>query len=147
MEVKTGNIKAVANIHRNSEGIVGEYFNYFTDYMYEPGAVVQNSAISFVDSCCISNIASGNSSIKFYDKISSTSANLDATEKGYEFVTTPIHILAFYNAIANNGIMMQPKLVTEITNGKDTIQQFHSTKISSCSFSKEKAVTVKMNCQ
>lgn len=143
MEVKTGNIKAVANIHRNSEGIVGEYFNYFTDYMYEPGAAVQNSAISFVDSCCISNIASGNSSIKFYDKISSTSANLDATEKGYEFFTTPIHILAFYNAIANNGIMMQPKLVTEITNGKDTIQQFHSTKLRSCSFSKGKAVTVK----
>ena len=39
---------------------------------------------------------------------------------GYGLTITPLQTLAFYNAIANNGRMMQPQFVTSITrNGKE----------------------------
>ncbi|MBL0128352.1 MAG: transpeptidase family protein [Flavobacteriales bacterium] len=40
---------------------------------------------------------------------------------GYEVLLTPMQILTFYNAVANDGRMMQPQFVTRITrNGKLT---------------------------
>ncbi len=36
---------------------------------------------------------------------------------GYEVELTPLQILTFYNAVANDGVMMKPRFVTEIKDG------------------------------
>ena len=43
---------------------------------------------------------------------------------GYELEVTPLHLLTFYNAIANNGCMVKPRLVTEIFSKDSTICQY-----------------------
>ena len=46
MEVETGAIISMANMHRLENGKVGEYFNYALDYSYEPGAVAQTMTLA-----------------------------------------------------------------------------------------------------
>ncbi len=43
---------------------------------------------------------------------------------GYGVTITPLQTLAFYNAIANNGRMMQPQFVTDVTRNGKTIEHF-----------------------
>jgi cell division protein FtsI (penicillin-binding protein 3) len=43
---------------------------------------------------------------------------------GYEVTITPLQTLTFYNAIANNGVMVKPLFVSEIREGGKTIQKF-----------------------
>jgi len=43
---------------------------------------------------------------------------------GYEVTTTPIQLLTFYNAVANNGRMMKPMFVSHITLTGRTVQEF-----------------------
>jgi cell division protein FtsI (penicillin-binding protein 3) len=43
---------------------------------------------------------------------------------GYELKITPLQTLAFYNAIANNGVMMKPRFVKEIQEAGTIIKQF-----------------------
>jgi cell division protein FtsI (penicillin-binding protein 3) len=43
---------------------------------------------------------------------------------GYEMQMTPLQVLKFYNAVANNGKLMQPQLVTSIVEGQKTIKKF-----------------------
>lgn len=43
---------------------------------------------------------------------------------GYEVRMTPLQILAFYNAIANNGRMVRPRFVKAITSHGDVIEKF-----------------------
>ena len=43
---------------------------------------------------------------------------------GYETQIPPIYILNFYNAIANNGVMVKPKFVERIMKDGETIQEF-----------------------
>lgn len=40
---------------------------------------------------------------------------------GYEIELTPLQILTFYNAIANEGVMLRPRLVREIKSGTRTV--------------------------
>jgi cell division protein FtsI (penicillin-binding protein 3) len=49
---------------------------------------------------------------------------------GYEVEMTPLQLLAFYNAIANDGKMMKPHLVSEIQRFGKTIQRFPPSVIS-----------------
>ncbi|MEL6986549.1 MAG: penicillin-binding protein [Bacteroidota bacterium] len=42
---------------------------------------------------------------------------------GYELKLTPLQVLAFYNAIANNGTLMKPYLVEEIKNEEGIIKK------------------------
>ncbi len=42
---------------------------------------------------------------------------------GYEVELTPLQILTFYNAVANNGVMMKPRFVTEIKDGGITVKK------------------------
>jgi cell division protein FtsI (penicillin-binding protein 3) len=41
---------------------------------------------------------------------------------GYEFQLTPLQMLSFYNAVANNGKYMQPQFVAQIKQGGNTIE-------------------------
>ncbi len=43
---------------------------------------------------------------------------------GYGVAVTPMQTLAFYNAIANKGRLMQPQFVTKVTRGSRTIERF-----------------------
>jgi cell division protein FtsI (penicillin-binding protein 3) len=44
---------------------------------------------------------------------------------GYEMAITPLHLLTFYNAIANNGKMMKPIFTTKIINDGQIISEQH----------------------
>ncbi|MEM7102589.1 MAG: penicillin-binding protein [Bacteroidota bacterium] len=44
---------------------------------------------------------------------------------GYELKVTPLQMLAFYNAIANNGRMMKPYIVSEIQDDGRSIKNFY----------------------
>ena len=43
---------------------------------------------------------------------------------GYETQIAPINTLAFYNAIANDGKMMQPRFVTKVMKDGETVQEY-----------------------
>ena len=43
---------------------------------------------------------------------------------GYELMLTPLQVLNFYNAVANNGTLMKPLLVTEILRGDKVLKEF-----------------------
>jgi cell division protein FtsI (penicillin-binding protein 3) len=43
---------------------------------------------------------------------------------GYETQLPPINMLTFYNAIANDGVMVKPKFVTRIMRGGDVIKEY-----------------------
>jgi cell division protein FtsI (penicillin-binding protein 3) len=46
---------------------------------------------------------------------------------GYELSITPLQLLTFYNAVANNGMMMKPYFVSEIRRYGSTVQTFKPT--------------------
>lgn len=48
---------------------------------------------------------------------------------GYESRITPIQMLTFYNAIANNGFWVQPIIVKETRRGDEVVDKFESNKI------------------
>lgn len=43
---------------------------------------------------------------------------------GYEFQVTPLQMLSFYNAVANNGTYMKPQLVSHVLQGSEVIQEY-----------------------
>ncbi len=43
---------------------------------------------------------------------------------GYEMLLTPLQVLRFYNAIANDGVMMKPYLVSKILHADGTTKEF-----------------------
>ena len=49
---------------------------------------------------------------------------------GYEMQLTPIHILAFYNAIAKKGRMIKPIFVSSINKGNKIIEKFSTEVIN-----------------
>jgi cell division protein FtsI (penicillin-binding protein 3) len=49
---------------------------------------------------------------------------------GYEVMMTPIQILTFYNAIANDGVMVKPQFVREIRHGNEVKQVFDTIVIN-----------------
>lgn len=60
-----------------------------------------------------------NTEHKYWSKVS-----LPWMSIGYEVAITPLQTLAFYNAIANNGVMVKPRFVKEIRLAGETIQTF-----------------------
>ena len=47
---------------------------------------------------------------------------------GYELMLTPLHTLSFYNAVANNGKYVEPRIVKEIRNANRIIEKFENSK-------------------
>ena len=50
---------------------------------------------------------------------------------GYELKITPLQVLAFYNALANDGKRMKPRIVKEIRNGSRVVERFEPEVVSS----------------
>ena len=55
--------------------------------------------------------------------------SLPMMSHGYEVQMTPLQILTFYNAVANDGRMMRPRFVTSIARNGTTIKSFHPSVI------------------
>lgn len=49
---------------------------------------------------------------------------------GYELDITPMHIITIYNAVANNGAMVRPRLVKKITYNGSTVKEFKTSYIN-----------------
>lgn len=66
-----------------------------------------------------------NTNDKYWSKLS-----LPWMSIGYEVLLTPIQILTYYNAIANNGVMVKPQFVKEIRHGNEIIHTFDTIVIN-----------------
>ncbi len=62
---------------------------------------------------------------------------------GYEVAMTPLQVLTFYNAIANDGEMIKPRLIKEVREWDRTVYQFDKEIIDASICSKETAAKVK----
>ncbi|WP_339711883.1 penicillin-binding protein [uncultured Kriegella sp.] len=62
---------------------------------------------------------------------------------GYEVSLTPLQTLTFYNAIANDGEMVKPRLIKEVRELNTTIQKFDKEVMNSAICSKETALQMK----
>ncbi len=200
MEVKTGEIRAIANLERNSSGGYSEAYNYAIGESIEPGstfklpvilAAIEHGHVKLTDT-----IDTGHGTITFFDQrisdtrnggygkitvqeafeVSSNVAMAKIVDKhykgkersfinklytmklneplgieirgearpeikypgdklwsgvslpmmsiGYELRMTPLQILTFYNAIANEGRMVRPKFVSGIKQHGKFVQTF-----------------------
>ena len=62
---------------------------------------------------------------------------------GYGIALTPLQILTFYNAIANNGVMIKPRFIKEVRQYNQTIEKFEREVISESICSDETISVVK----
>lgn len=199
MEVKTGKIKAVANLGRMPDGSYWEDYNYGLGMRTEPGSVFKLATLislledKYVDTNTIvdceggqkrfyglriadshlgtgkitvkeafaqsSNVAFAkladeyyhNQPEKFYQHLHQlrldmnsgvniagvpnpyikkpsnkywTKTTIPFMAHGYEELVTPLNLLMVYNAVANNGTMMQPYLVNSINDMGVEIKSF-----------------------
>lgn len=206
MEVATGEIRAMANLTRKSEGVFVEDFNYAIGMNLEPGSTFKlASLITLVEDAGMSldrefdteggrarvggvtvvddhkdgvlslrkifehssnigfakavNDAYGKNPGRFVDFVSNKlgmDKNLDMQiaggqtpvvwrpgdkwwngmtltmmSYGYGLNITPMHTLTLYNAIANNGKMVRPKLVTELREYGQPVKTFPTEVINS----------------
>lgn len=218
MEVKTGEIRAIANLERNSAGEYKETYNYAIGESTEPGSTFKLASMiaaledGYVD--LDDTINTGKGEVTYYDKkltdtkeggygvltvkeIFELSSNvgiskiitrnykgkeakfinrlyrMNLNEKlgidikgegkpeikfpgdklwsgvslpmmsiGYEVRMTPLQILSLYNAVANNGRMVRPKLVKSIMYHGNVVETFDTEIINSsiCSRSTLKKV-------
>lgn len=200
MEVKTGDIKAIANLETGSNGIYHETYNYAIGESTEPGSTFKLPVLmaaledGVIDTSDI--VDTGNGSVKYYNKVIRDSRDegfgrisvkqvfekssnvgtskiiyehykdnpkafvdrlyamklnqklklqlegegtplirypgeklwsglsLPMMSHGYEVQMTPLQILTFYNAVANDGKMMKPRFVTSIMQNGRTIRRF-----------------------
>src|SRR5690554_3915010 len=197
MEVKTGAVKAIANLKRTESGGYYEGYNYAIGESTEPGSTFKLAALvcaledGYVDMDDI--IDCGDGTKRYYNhvmydskkggwgkitvqQVLEVSSNIGMAEiitkayaqnpqkfiddldamnlrkplgveiagegmpyikntnsdswsgislawmsHGYEIQQTPMQILTFYNAIANDGVMVKPKFVEKITQGRKVV--------------------------
>jgi len=140
MDVNTGQVKALANLEKTKGGY-WETFNYGVGTNIEPGSVLYQGLdkegkikakqlirrfeqfnITYPTGVEIvgepePHIKDPEGGIKEWSGLT-----LPWMSIGYEMQMTPLQILAFYNAVANDGKYMKPYLVSEIFN-KDCAQK------------------------
>ena len=56
--------------------------------------------------------------------------SLPMMSHGYEVLMTPLQILTFYNAVANDGKMVKPRFVKEVRDGNWTVKSFDTEVIT-----------------
>jgi cell division protein FtsI (penicillin-binding protein 3) len=198
MEVKTGAIRAMANLGRTKSGALAEIQNYAATFSSQPGstfklasylALLDDGFIRINDSIYIgsgnwnfygnimrddhpgdktltaseafarsSNVAVAQWTDKFYKKnkkalyqkyeafgltkktnidlLGEPAPSISTPDKwsrlsipwkstGYELMLTPLQLLTFYNAVANDGIRVEPHLVQSVSNNGKLIKSFN----------------------
>jgi cell division protein FtsI (penicillin-binding protein 3) len=216
MEVKTGEIRAIANLGRTKDGNYEELYNYAIGESTEPGstfkmysllAAFEDNKIQLNDIVDVtggvthfgkrtmmdSHLGGGVMTVQqafekssnvgiskviykayasnpqaFVDRIHSFSVNkrlgleikgegrpqilgtkdglwsnssLPWMSIGYEVALTPLQILTFYNAIANNGVMVKPHFVNEIRNAGLPVKTFE-TQVINQKIASERAIAM-----
>ncbi|TVR73592.1 MAG: PASTA domain-containing protein [Marinilabiliales bacterium] len=215
MEVQTGEIKAIANLERNSRGGYSETYNYALGESTEPGSTfklmsllvaledgyikledsidTRSGEIYFYDQRIADSRRGGHGRItvqevfelssnvgvaklidrfyrgreqEFINKLYRMNLNqktgveirgegrpeikhpgdrlwsgisLPMMSIGYEIRMTPLQILTFYNAIANDGRMVRPKFVSELRYHGNTVEVF-PTRVINPSISSPRAI-------
>jgi len=106
MDVKTGAIKAIVNLNRTEDGRLKENYNYAIGRSYVPGDVASNITRETMLPDTLD-----------FDIVGLREAKLDSSGS---WTLTPLHVLTFYNTLANGGKMMKPYLVErmEPSSGK-----------------------------
>ncbi len=200
MEVKTGDVRAIANLEQDVNGNYRETYNYAIAESTEPGSTFKLPVLmaaledGVIDTGDI--VDTGNGTVKFYNKIirdtkeggygkitvsqvfeksSNVGTSKIITEHyknnpkdfvnrlyamrlnqkldlqikgegtplirypgdkfwsglslpmmshGYEVQLTPLQILTFYNAVANNGKMVKPRFVTSVLQNGTVVKSF-----------------------
>lgn len=200
MEVKTGDVKAIANLEVGSDGSYHETYNYAIGESTEPGSTFKLPALmaaledGVIDTSDI--VDTGTGTVKFYNKIIhdtkeegygkisvkqvfEKSSNVGTSKiiyehykdnpkafverlyamklnqkldlqlqgegaplirypgdklwsglslpmmsHGYEVQMTPLQVLTFYNAVANDGKMMKPRFVTAVMRNGSVIRRY-----------------------
>ena len=213
METKTGEIKAISNLGRTSEGKYYEKLNYAVGESHEPGSTFKLMSLiaaledKVVDTSSVFDTEKGR--YRVYDRVvkdsrwggygkislakafalSSNTAfaklihenykekpeqfvnrlmNMDLHKElglpivgegqpvlrypgdkgwsgislawmshGYEVSMTPLQTLAFYNAIANDGTFIKPKLIKSVKEGNKVVKAFDKEVINPSICSKE----------
>lgn len=79
----------------------------------------------------------GKPDIKYTDSELWSGVSLPMMSIGYEVRMTPLQILAFYNAIANNGVMVKPMFVEEMRSHGKVVKKFQPEVLNSHICSKE----------
>lgn len=82
------------------------------------------------------------------DKKSWTKITLPWMSIGYELKITPLQLLAFYNAIANDGQRMRPRLVQEIRSRGEVLKSFEPEEVGGriCSRKTLKEIQEMLEC-
>lgn len=200
MEVKTGKIKAIANLGKNKDGNYTEKYNYAIGESTEPGstfklfsllAALEDNKITLTDSVdthggitryanrimkdshpgayswlTVQRVFEKSSNVgvslfitraykgnpqQFIDRLYSFKVNkplgleidgegypqIKSTKNkswskvslpwmsiGYEVALTPLQILTFYNAVANNGVMVRPQFIDQIRSASEVFRPF-----------------------
>lgn len=79
----------------------------------------------------------GKPDIKYTDSELWSGVSLPWMSIGYEVRMTPLQMLAFYNAIANDGKMIRPVFVEELRSHGKTIKRYHTEVLNSHICSRE----------
>ena len=212
MEVKTGFVRAIANLTRQDDGSYKEDYNYAVGEATEPGstfklaslmAALEDGKIKITDSIDIyhgrfryydrvmrdagdhgqtltvkqcfeksSNVGVSrliynnykNDPQQFVDRLNAMGLNeplgleipgegqpriknttdpgwsgvsLPWMSIGYEVLETPMQILALYNSVANDGVLVRPQFVEEIKRGSQVIRKSEPIVLKSSICSKE----------
>ncbi len=223
MEVKTGEIKAIANLTRTEGGDYFEGFNYAVGTSSEPGSTFKLAAlISLLEDGKVSlddTVDTGNGQFRVYDQVISdtkpggygvltvqqiwelssnvgvaklmmkhyqghaddfvahlhamhldqplglpilgegrpyikstkdtlwSGVSLPMMSIGYEVQQTPLQVLTFYNAIANDGCMVRPRFVRELLYHGRVLKRFKREVIDPAICSRETIKQVKQVLQ
>lgn len=198
MEVQTGEIKAIANLQRQSEGVYSEFFNHAIGTRYEPGssfklfsmlALIEDGGIDLdkivktgdgkirfgkyeisdthpLGDATVREVFEKSSNVgtimlvmekyknqqsKFVDRLFSMALNkkmnldirgeqaaaidhpknkswsrtsLPSMSIGYGVSITPLQLLAYYNAVANNGKLVSPMFIKEFKSSGESVKTF-----------------------
>ncbi len=200
METKTGEVKAISNLGRTSEGKYYEKLNYAVGESHEPGSTFKLMSMvaaledKVIDTSTVLDTENGRFKVydrvvkdskwggygkvtlskafelssntafakmihynykdqpkKFVDRLSDMNLNVELglpivgegkpvirypgdkgwsgvslawMSHGYEVSMTPLQTLTFYNAIANDGEMVKPRLIKEVKEWNRTIEKF-----------------------
>jgi len=220
MEVETGDIRAIANLARRSNGNYAESYNYAIAESTEPGSTFKLASLMVaLEDGCIDlddTINTGKGAVRYYDKVIrdtkrggygnitvkeafEVSSNValsrivhdnykgkeeDFIERlyrmhlneplgieirgegnplirypgdeywsgislpmmsfGYEVQMTPLQILTFFNAVANNGKMVKPRMVESVLYYGKIVKEFNTKVIDNSICSAETLEKVKI---
>lgn len=100
-------------------------------------------SMSLAEPLGISIAGEGSPNIKNTDNNSWSGITLEWMAHGYEVLQTPLQILTYYNAVANNGKMVRPKFADKITKGRSVVREIETQVINPAICSKSTIDKVK----